>query len=74
MVLPQRITFPDLMETARTFPLEVRTDPVRQTFTLAAPDRRLLAAPHQSESLVRRERFAARQPMTQSRADDPYLS
>lgn len=33
---PLRISFPDLVETARTFPNEVRADPNRQTFTLAA--------------------------------------
>jgi hypothetical protein len=33
---PPRISFPDLMETARTFPDEVRADANRQTFKLAA--------------------------------------
>ncbi|MDO9298663.1 hypothetical protein [Bradyrhizobium sp.] len=33
---PSRISFPDLMETARTFPDEIRADANRQTFTLAA--------------------------------------
>jgi hypothetical protein len=32
---PKRIPFVDLMETARSFPQEVRADPSRQTFTLA---------------------------------------
>jgi hypothetical protein len=32
---PKRIPFVDLMETARSFPQEVRADPNRQTFTLA---------------------------------------
>jgi hypothetical protein len=34
-VPPPRITFPDLMETARSFPREVRDDKDRLTFTLA---------------------------------------
>jgi hypothetical protein len=34
-VLPKRISFADLMETARSFPQEVRDDPARLTFTLA---------------------------------------
>jgi hypothetical protein len=33
---PSRISFPDLMETARTFPDEVRANANRQIFTLAA--------------------------------------
>jgi hypothetical protein len=32
---PKRISFADLMETARSFPQEVRDDPARLTFTLA---------------------------------------
>jgi hypothetical protein len=32
---PSRLSFADLMETARSFPQEVRADPSRQTFTLA---------------------------------------
>ena len=32
---PVRLSFPDLMETARSFPQEVRDDPNRLTFTLA---------------------------------------
>lgn len=33
---PSRISFPDPMETARTFPEEVRANANRQMFTLAA--------------------------------------
>lgn len=32
---PARLSFPDLMETARSFPVEVRADAVRLTFTMA---------------------------------------
>jgi enamine deaminase RidA (YjgF/YER057c/UK114 family) len=35
MVLPHRISFLDLMETARSLPPEVRADPNRLTFTMA---------------------------------------
>jgi hypothetical protein len=35
MVVPHRISFLDLMETARSFPPEVRADPNRLTFTMA---------------------------------------
>jgi hypothetical protein len=32
---PPRISFPDLMKTARSFPAEVRVDSIRLTFTMA---------------------------------------
>src|SRR5271169_6886996 len=34
-MVPHRLSFADLMETARTFPQEVRADPARLTFTMA---------------------------------------
>lgn len=35
LLVPARISFPDLMATARSFPHEVRDDPNRLTFTMA---------------------------------------
>jgi hypothetical protein len=50
---PSRISFPDLMETARTFPEQVRADANRQTFTLAATIiRHFLGQPWYQDNIV----------------------